>query len=58
MSILETLSKYSHDHDRIVARHSIFAMGLLGAGTNNARLAAIYRKLISYYPKDPVCSLA
>ena len=29
-----------------VAHNSIFAMGLLGAGTNNARLAAMLRQVI------------
>lgn len=37
LSILDTLSKFSHDSDSEVAHNSIFAMGLVGAGTNNAR---------------------
>lgn len=37
LSILDTLSKFSHDSDAEVAHNSIFAMGLVGAGTNNAR---------------------
>ena len=39
LPILDTLSKYSHDNDLQVAINAIFAMGLVGAGTNNARLA-------------------
>lgn len=37
LSILDTLSKFSHDSDSEVAHNAIFAMGLVGAGTNNAR---------------------
>ena len=55
MALLETLSKYSHDNDLAVALNAIFAMGLVGAGTNNARLAQILRQLGSYYYKEPDC---
>lgn len=37
LNILDTLSKFSHDSDSDVAHNAIFAMGLVGAGTNNAR---------------------
>lgn len=36
-----------------VAHNAIFAMGLVGAGTNNARLAAMLRQLAQYHAKDP-----
>nr|NVI77482.1 regulatory particle non-ATPase 1 [Cucujiformia] len=36
LNILDTLSKFSHDSDAEVAHNAIFAMGLVGAGTNNA----------------------
>lgn len=55
LSILDTLSKYSHDNDLQVALNSIFAMGIMGAGTNNARLAQMLRQLASYYAKEPDC---
>lgn len=55
LSILDTLSKYSHDSDLEVATNSIFAMGLVGAGTNNARLAQMLRQLAVYYAKEPDC---
>merc|ERR1712241_1644353 len=51
LHILDTLSKFSHDADAEVAHNSIFAMGLIGAGTNNARLAAMLRQLAQYYAK-------
>nr|NVI77511.1 regulatory particle non-ATPase 1 [Cucujiformia] len=35
LNILDTLSKFSHDSDAEVAHNAIFAMGLVGAGTNN-----------------------
>lgn len=55
LSILDTLSKYSHDNDLGVALNAIFAMGLVGAGTNNAKLAQMLRLLASYYHKEPDC---
>ncbi|CAE6540545.1 unnamed protein product [Rhizoctonia solani] len=55
MGILDTLSKYSHDNDLAVALNAIFAMGLVGAGTNNARLAQMLRQLAGYYHKEPDC---
>lgn len=48
LNILDTLSKFSHDSDAEVAHNSIFALGLIGAGTNNARLAAVLRQVRSY----------
>ena len=53
MKVYDTLSRYSHDNDIDVAINAIFAMGMLGAGTNNARLAQLLRQLASYYHRDP-----
>lgn len=53
LNILDTLSKFSHDSDSEVAHNAIFAMGLVGAGTNNARLAAMLRQLAQFHAKDP-----
>ncbi|KAI0264754.1 26S proteasome regulatory complex non-ATPase subcomplex Rpn1 subunit [Gloeopeniophorella convolvens] len=55
LSILDILSKYSHDNDLAVALNAIFAMGIVGAGTNNARLAQMLRQLAGYYHKEPDC---
>lgn len=52
MKVYDTLSRYSHDTDREVAINAIFAMGLLGAGTNNARLAQLLRQLAGFYARD------
>lgn len=52
MKVFDTLSRYSHDPDLEVAQNAIYAMGLVGAGTNNARLAQLLRQLASYYIKS------
>lgn len=52
MKVFDTLSRYSHDPDLEVAQNAIYAMGLVGAGTNNARLAQLLRQLASYYVKS------
>lgn len=52
VEILDTLNKYSHDNDKSVATSAIFAMGIVGAGTNNARLAQLLRQLATYYHKE------
>jgi len=53
VTVIDTLSKLSHDNDQDTAFGAIFAMGLIGAGTNNARLAGLLRQLAAYYAKDP-----
>ncbi|XP_070532657.1 26S proteasome non-ATPase regulatory subunit 2-like [Ptychodera flava] len=53
LQVLDTLSKFSHDSDSEVAHNAIFAMGIVGGGTNNARLAAMLRQLAQYHHKDP-----
>merc|ERR1712023_323847 len=52
VTVIDTLSKLSHDADQDVALNAIFSMGLIGAGTNNARLAGLLRQLAAYYAKD------
>jgi 26S proteasome regulatory subunit N1 len=52
-SLFSTLSKYSHDNDLTVALNAIFAMGLVGAGTNDACLAQMLRQLAGNYHKEP-----
>ncbi|ORY78183.1 26S proteasome regulatory subunit rpn1 [Protomyces lactucae-debilis] len=55
MKVFETLSRMSHDNDLDVAANAIFAMGMVGAGTNNARLAQLLRQLASYYARESNC---
>merc|ERR1711933_266337 len=52
VTVIDTLSKLSHDNDQDVALGAIISMGLIGAGTNNARLAGLLRQLAAYYAKD------
>lgn len=49
VSIMDLLTKLSYDTDVNVSMSSIFALGLIGAGTNNSRLAGNLRYLASYY---------
>uniref|UniRef100_A0ABD2XIV7 26S proteasome non-ATPase regulatory subunit 2 n=1 Tax=Trichogramma kaykai TaxID=54128 RepID=A0ABD2XIV7_9HYME len=51
--ILDVLNKYSHDADPSVSLNAIFAIGLVGAGTNNARFAVTLRQLAAYYANQP-----
>ena len=46
VQIIEMVSKLTHDSDADVALNAIFSMGLMGAGTNNARLAGLLRSLL------------
>jgi 26S proteasome regulatory subunit N1 len=50
---VDTLARLSHDADADVARAAVLALGVVGAGTNNARLAGLLRGLASYYNKEP-----
>lgn len=52
VTVMDTLSKFSHDSDAEVAMSAILALGLIGAGTNNSRIAGLLRQLVSYYYKD------
>lgn len=36
-----------------MAQNAVVALGLIGAGTNHARLAGLLRNLASYYYKEP-----
>ncbi|KAL6067324.1 26S proteasome non-ATPase regulatory subunit 2 [Balamuthia mandrillaris] len=52
VGVMDTLSKLSHDADAEVAQAAIFALGMIGAGTNNSRAAKLLRNLSAYYYKD------
>jgi len=52
VGVMDTLSKLSHDSDPEVAQGAIFALGLVGAGTNNSRIAGMLRGLAGYYYKE------
>ena len=46
---LDLLNKLAYDSDADVALSAIFALGLVGAGTNNSKLATNLRALASFY---------
>lgn len=50
--IQDLLAKLAHLEDETTAFRSIFALGMIGAGTNNSRLGNILRSLALYYEKD------
>ena len=52
-SLVDLLNKYSHDDDPEVVHNATLALGLVGAGTNNARLAAMLRQLATYHATEP-----
>eukprot|EP01060_Flectonema_neradi_P030768 TRINITY_DN4533_c0_g2_i2.p1 TRINITY_DN4533_c0_g2~~TRINITY_DN4533_c0_g2_i2.p1 ORF type:complete len:835 (+),score=183.39 TRINITY_DN4533_c0_g2_i2:42-2546(+) len=52
LSVVDTLSKLSHDPDSETSMNAIFALGIVAAGTNNARVASLLRNLASYYAKE------
>eukprot|EP00967_Tisochrysis_lutea_P028393 scaffold33028_cov32-Tisochrysis_lutea.AAC.2 len=52
-SVIDTLSKMTHDQDAETATNAIFAMGLCAGGTNNSKVASTLRSLATYYGKEP-----
>ncbi|XP_078438316.1 26S proteasome non-ATPase regulatory subunit 2 homolog A-like [Wolffia australiana] len=52
VNVMDTLSRLSHDSDSEVAMSAILSLGLIGAGTNNARIAGMLRNLSSYFYKE------
>ena len=53
VSVVDALSKMSHDPDGEVATAAIVSLGLVACGTNNSRCATALRSLASYYAKEP-----
>jgi hypothetical protein len=51
-SIVDTLSKLTHDMDVNTAMSAIMALGIIGAGTNNSRIAGLLRQLTVFYDKE------
>ncbi|KAK8521161.1 hypothetical protein V6N12_005072 [Hibiscus sabdariffa] len=49
VNVVDILSRLSHDTDLEVVMAAIISLGLIGAGTNNARIVVILRDLSSYY---------
>mmetsp|Transcript_8280 Transcript_8280/g.24366 ORF Transcript_8280/g.24366 Transcript_8280/m.24366 type:complete len:927 (+) Transcript_8280:125-2905(+) len=53
LEITDQLGRLSHDNSEEIAQAACLALGIVGAGTNNARLAHQLRQLTSYYYKEP-----
>ncbi|KAG2116267.1 hypothetical protein DEU56DRAFT_932358 [Suillus clintonianus] len=53
LTLFDMLSQYNHNHDLAIALNDIFAMGFVGAGTNNAQLAEMLCQLAGYYYREP-----
>lgn len=49
---MDSLNKMSHDQDAVLSQRAIIALGLIGLGTNNSRLANILRNISWYYGHD------
>lgn len=49
VATMDLLNKLAYDSDADVSMSAIFALGLIGAGTNNSKLAGNLRFLASYY---------
>jgi 26S proteasome regulatory subunit N1 len=47
-SFVDQMSRLSHDNDTEVAQAAIIGLGLLGAGTNNSRVAGLLRQLAEH----------
>lgn len=52
VAIMDLLTKLAYDTDVNVSMSAIFALGLIGSGTNNSRLAGNLRYLASYYANN------
>ena len=52
LTATDTLSKLTHDNDAETAQAAILALGLIGVGTNNARIAGLLRQLAQYYARE------
>ncbi|KII64362.1 26S proteasome regulatory subunit RPN1 [Thelohanellus kitauei] len=54
ITIIELLSKLSHDHDDVVSLNAILALGIVGAGTNNSRIGNLLRNLNVFHHTEPL----
>mmetsp|Transcript_12939 Transcript_12939/g.24491 ORF Transcript_12939/g.24491 Transcript_12939/m.24491 type:complete len:995 (-) Transcript_12939:42-3026(-) len=52
VALLDTLGRLTHDSEMEVAHNAILALGIMGAGTNHARIASMLRTLSGFYCKD------
>jgi len=51
-SVVDQLSRLSHDPDPEISQNAIIALGIVSAGTNNSRVAGLLRQLSEFYSKE------
>merc|ERR1712071_738076 len=51
-TIIDQLSRLSHDPDTEISQNAILALGIVSAGTNNSRVAGLLRQLSEFYNKE------
>eukprot|EP00978_Attheya_sp_CCMP212_P001402 scaffold2957_cov55-Attheya_sp.AAC.1 len=51
-SVIDQLSRLSHDPDAELSQNAILGMGIVSAGTNNSRVAGLLRQLSEFYSKE------
>ena len=51
-SVIDLLSRLSHDPDAQLAQNAILGLGIANAGTNNSRVAGLFRQLSEFDAKD------
>ena len=51
-SVIDQLSRLSHDQDAELAQCAILGLGLVSAGSNNSRVAGLLRQLADFYVKE------
>ena len=52
LPIMDILNKLAYEEDSELSLRAIFALGLIGAGSNNSRLAGLLRNISIYYDGD------
>eukprot|EP01079_Euglenida_sp_SAG-EU17-18_P003961 gene3961-4321_t len=53
LTVVDSLVKLSHDANQRTALNAIIALGLVGAGTCNARVSNLLRGLATFYQREP-----
>jgi 26S proteasome regulatory subunit N1 len=52
IQITDLLYKLAHDEDQEIALRSLLGLGIVGAGSNNSRIANLLRSLAGYYESE------
>ena len=52
VNVIDSLTKFCYDTDKMVAMNAIFSMGLVSSGSNHSRVAGLLRSLASYYNEE------